>query len=219
MENILQVTRGIHAVLGAVCLLSGIVALTAKKRQGRHGRAGKVFAVSLVLVYVTILLNIAVQRNIFMLTIGWLAVHAGIEGWRALKRFKGDLPIQAQAVDHGLFLITSVVACGAIAFGLRGFIVNDLTMGLVCAGFGCLGLGLARDTWRRRRTPPHQREWLIVHIDLMTGAFSAALIAFLVLQFTGQVGGLEWLLWVGPVLAMWWYAGYEKKRRALSTRA
>ena len=83
-ETLLQMAPWGHAALGIVCLISGLLALTAKKAKGRHPNAGRVCAVSLTLTFAAILLNIVVRKNVFMLAIGWLAVSVGIEGWRAL---------------------------------------------------------------------------------------------------------------------------------------
>ena len=88
METVLQIAQWVHASLGTVCLVSGLLALTAKKTSGFHPYAGKVFAVSLALAFTSILLNILVRTNVFMLGLGWLVVFAGTEGWRALLRFR-----------------------------------------------------------------------------------------------------------------------------------
>ena len=56
-------------------MVSGVLALTAKKTKGRHPADGRVFAVSLTLAFAAILLNIVVRKNVFMLGMGWLAVY------------------------------------------------------------------------------------------------------------------------------------------------
>ncbi len=172
--------------------------------------------VSLGLVYLAILLNILVKRNVFMLGIGWLAVYTAAEGWRALLRSKGRLPAKPQRLDLLLAGTTTLLSVALVLIGGRILFVSSNLMGLVCAGFGLLGLFLVHATWKRWRQPPDPRQWLVVHIGMMTGAFSATLTAFFAVQFSGHLGAFEWVVWVGPTLFMTRYAAYETKRRGLS---
>ena len=217
MDNLLQISLWIHASLGVICLVSGILALTAKKTKGRHPAAGRVFAVSLTLAFAAILLNIVVQKNVFMLGIGSLAVYTGVEGWRALLRFKGSLSPEPTMFDYILGGTTALLSVGLIAFGIRVFVSSNNVMGLVCVGFGLLGMFLLRGTWQRWKVPPAKQQWLEVHIGMMLGAFSAAVTAFLAVQFSGHVGGFEWVVWVAPSLIITRYGAYETKRRELET--
>jgi len=196
-------------------MVSGILALTARKTKGRHPTAGRVFAVSLGLVYASILLNIVVQRNVFMLGIGWLAVYAGAEGWRSLLRYKGSLSPEPTWIDYILGGTTTLLSVGLVAYGGLVIVLSNNLLGLVCAGFGLLGVVLMRGTWQRWKTPPSKQQWLVVHIGMMTGAFAAALTAFFAIQLSGHLGGFEWVLWVAPTLIMTRYGAYETKRRGL----
>lgn len=47
---------------------------------------------------------------------------------------------------------------------------------------------------------------------MMTGAFSAAFTAFVAVQFSGRIGGAEWVLWVAPTTIMVAYGRYEMRR-------
>ena len=187
-----------------------------RKAGGAHPRAGRVFAVSLALVYVAILINIVVKANVFMLGIGWLAVFASTEGWRALRRFQGRLPLTPTRLDYLLNGATALLSIGLLAFGAWAFVATSNPMGLVCAGFGLLGAVLVRQAWRRWQAPPPKPRWLAIHIGMMTGAFGAALTAFLALQFSGRLGSYEWVLWIAPTVIMSRYAAYETRHRGLS---
>jgi len=212
MDNFLEITRWVHAGFGVICIISGLLALTAKKTIGRHPVAGRVFAVSLILVYLTILANILFDLNVFMLGIGWLAVYAAAIGWRALLRFKGRLVEQATLTDYILGSTTALFSVSLFAFGILVFATSSNVMGLVCSGFGLLGVLLVHADWKRWRIPPKKEAWLALHIDMMTGAFSAALTAFLVIQFSEALGGLEWIVWVAPVIVMSRYAAHAKSK-------
>ena len=86
--ELLEFTRWIHALIGIMCLLGGMIALISPKKRGRHSQSGLLFLMTLCLIYFAILPNMIVKRNLFMFVIGWLAIAAGIEGWRALLRWK-----------------------------------------------------------------------------------------------------------------------------------
>jgi hypothetical protein len=215
IEQALEINRWIHASLGAICIVSGLLALTAKKTPGRHPKAGRIFVVSLGFSFFAILVNIVVQKNVFMLGIGWLAVYAAADGWRALLRFRGSLSPAPTAFDYVLGGTTTLLSVGLLAFGGQVFVSSSNPMGLVCVGFALLGGGLVRGTWKRWKAPLSKQQWLAVHIGMMMGAFSAAVTAFLAIQLSGHLGGFEWVVWVAPTVLMSRYGAYETKRRGL----
>ena len=215
MEQLQQITLVLHGLMGAACLVTGAIAILSKKAGGRHPKAGRVFAVCLVLAYLVILPNIVLQRNVFMLGIGWLAAYAGIDGWRALRRFKGELTVSPQPLDHVMMGLCFLLALALAVFGLRVFLSSGNLLGLVCVGFAALGASLGRASLQRfRETPPRSR-WLAAHIGLMSGAFAAALTAFFAVQLSGRIGSWEWVVWVAPTVLMMRWARREEERRGL----
>ena len=218
LDSLLVITKGAHAGLGLICLVSGAVALLSVKRRGRHPIAGKLFAVSLGLLFLAILPNIMAANNVFLLGLGWLAVYAAFEGWRALRRFRGRVPPEPDAIDYGLNGITVVMSVILIGFGAWVFFDRGHTLGLVCFGFGGLGALLVGAAVGRWRSPPEPRGWLAVHIGLMCGAFSAALTTVLAIQLSGHVDGYEWVLWVTPAVVMSLYGQRELRSRGLRPR-
>ena len=215
MDNLPQITTWLHIGLGVICMISGVIALASRKTRGRHPNAGRSFTVSLALAYGAILFNIVLSKNVFMLGIGWMAVFAGVEGWRALLRFRGSLAPAPTAFDYILGGATTLLSLGLVGFGIRVVVTSNVVMGLVCIGFGVLGGFLMLGSRQRWKSPPSKPQWLAVHISMMTGAFSAALTAFLAIQFSGHLGGFEWVVWVAPTLLMARYASQEKRRRGL----
>ncbi|MEE2903874.1 MAG: hypothetical protein VYC39_16220 [Myxococcota bacterium] len=215
LEELLQITPWIHASFGIICIFSGLLALTAKKRRGRHSNAGRIFAVSLTFAFAAILLNLIIRKNVFMFGLGWLAVYTGIEGWRALLRFKGSLPQQPTVFDYLFGSLTLLISVGLFVFGVRVFIQSKNPMGFVCILFGVLGVSVLRKTWQRYKTIASGKKWLKFHIDMMLAAFSAAVTAFLAVQFSGHLGDFEWVVWVTPTLVLSRYGSYEAKRRGL----
>ena len=215
LEALLNTMRWVHAGLGALCMVSGLFALMAPKASGLHPTAGRVFILSLALTFAAILLNIIVAQNVFMLGLGWFALYAALVGWRALLRFQARLSNDPSAFDYLLNGTTALLSLGLAAFGFAVFINSGKVMGLVCVGFGLLGVRLVWEAGQRWKTSPPRSAWLGLHIRMMLGAFSAALTAFLALQFSGHLGRFEWVLWVAPTLILSRFGAYELKRRGL----
>lgn len=217
MEELTDITRWLHIAFGVMCMTSGAIALLAKKRQGVHPLSGRVFFISLTLLFVAILPNILMDTNLFMLGIGWLAVYAGATGWRALLRFRGTLPQKAFVADYLLNGMTLGLSAVLIYFGAKTILGSGNLMGLVAGGFGFLGISLCKSAWKRLNSPMERSLWLVTHIRMMTGAFSAALTAFFAIQFSGNLGGFEWVVWVAPTVIMMKIGEREIKRRGLNT--
>jgi len=217
VDRFLGATVSIHGIIGAVCLISGLFALFAKKQPGRHPLAGRIFSCSLALAFVAVLPNLIVKQNVFLFGIGWLAVYTALEGWRALLRFQNRLDPAPSILDYALNGTSAITSSGLAGFGVWLFAERGNLLGLVCVGFGVLGLVLVRGAWRRWQSPPSPKEWLALHIAMMMGAFSAALTAFLAIQISGKVGNLEWVVWVAPAIVMSILAQRQVRARGLDT--
>lgn len=215
MESFLHWTVWVHASLGTICLISGVLALLFSKKPGRHPKAGKVFAISLMLVVLAILPNMIAKTNIFLLGLGGLAVYTAVEGWRALKRYKGQLAPHPTALDYGINGLEGLLSLWLIGFGAMAFKNTGNILGLVCVGFGVLGILLINGARKRWKHPPTAKEWLALHISMMTGGFGAALTAFVAVQFSGKVGGYEWIIWIAPSIVMSLYGSREIRNRGL----
>lgn len=217
MDTTLEFFRWAHGGLGVVCMIAGVVALTAPKRAGRHVLSGRAFVWVLLGVYLAVLPLIVVRTNLFMAGIGWLAVSAGFEGWRSLLRFKRRIPVSAQAFDRVLQVLNAVAGVVMAGFGVSVLVTSQNLMGGVLVGFGLFALLLARGSHVRGRAALAPSAYLALHIRFMCGAFSAALTAFLALQLSGKVGGWEWVVWVLPVVLMNQYGAREVRKRGLDT--
>ena len=208
----------VHASIGTVCMVSGLVALAAKKQPGRHPLAGRVFSISLALLFLAILPNLVAKTNVFLFGIGGLAIYTSIEGWRALLRYLGRLDPGPDILDYSLNGLCALSSIGLVGYGGWAFSRTGNALGLVCVGFGILGVVLVKAAWHRWKTPPSANGWLAIHIGMMMGAFSAAVTAFVAIQFSGKVGNLEWVIWVAPSVVMSVLSKREVKRRGLQSQ-
>lgn len=84
---------GIHVLAGVVCVVAGIVAMLATKRQGRHPLAGSVYYWSLVVVFLSmsVLSIMRWPEDIHLLVLGVLSFGAATVGRAARRRQGGSL--------------------------------------------------------------------------------------------------------------------------------
>ncbi|MDQ6595022.1 DUF2306 domain-containing protein [Bacillus salipaludis] len=77
-----------HIVTGAVCLVSGLLAMFARKRKGRHTMSGEVYHGAYVLVFVTALVMSVLhwQESQYLFYIALFSYGLALYGYVAVKR-------------------------------------------------------------------------------------------------------------------------------------
>jgi hypothetical protein len=78
----------VHIVAAMTCVVAGALAATARKRPGRHPRAGRVYLSGLGLVFVTatVLAVIRWRHDAHLFGIAVVAFGLGLYGWRSRRR-------------------------------------------------------------------------------------------------------------------------------------
>jgi hypothetical protein len=206
-----------HGALGTLALLAGFFAAFAPKRPGAHPWAGRLFAVVMLLSLLAISIPIVQRRNIFMMGLGTVAWFAIIEGWRALRRYRGTLQGAPDWVDYAVAVITGISALGLAAFGLWGLSRNGNPIFGVCLAFAALAAVLLQAAVRRWRQEVSRKQWLAVHIGHMSGALGAAVTAAAIVNLEELFGTFQWVLWVAPTLISMVWAQRAMKSRGLTT--
>lgn len=86
--DIFHILLIIHIVFGAICLISGAVAMSAKKRKGTHTEWGEVYHASYVVVFITaIILSILHWNEIaYLFYVALFSYSFAIYGYLARKR-------------------------------------------------------------------------------------------------------------------------------------
>jgi hypothetical protein len=199
-RRLLDVMVMVHGGLGTLALLAGLGAALAPKRRGWHVLSGRVFAVTLLVSLLAIAGPILLRRNVFMMGLGAVAWFAIIEGWRALRRYRGTLQAAPDIVDYAVVAVTGAMAVGLAIFGLWVLVRTANPLAAVCLGFAALAGVLLWASIRRWRAEVTRRQWLAVHIGHMSGALGAAVTAAAVVNLEGWFGSWQWVLWVGPTV-------------------
>jgi hypothetical protein len=107
---------GVHVVAGATSVVAGLLAATARKRPGRHPRAGRVFlyGIGVVFATATIMATLRWRQDWQLFIIAAVAFGVALIGWWARRRRP-----RRWMVWHG-----SAMACSYVAL-FTGFYVDN----------------------------------------------------------------------------------------------
>jgi hypothetical protein len=140
----------VHIMSGLTAVTAGALAATARKRSGRHPRAGRVYlwAVSGVLATATVMAIIRWREDAHLFAIAVITFSLGVHGYRARRRHRPGwpphhaigmggsyialltgfyvdngpfLPLWSQLPHIAYFLLPSFVGVPLIWFALHGF--------------------------------------------------------------------------------------------------
>jgi hypothetical protein len=176
MEQFLKILIYIHAALGGIALLSGLLALSVAKGQSVHKKAGKIFFYSMCLsailsMVVSVMPN---HSNLFLTGIAIITLYSLVKGYRALllKRKPTDFTIDKLACGF-LFLV---------GLGLLGFSALH-EWNIVSLSFAGMSLFFSvRDFLSYGKPEELYKNWLKIHLGNMIGGYIAAVTAFVVVN-------------------------------------
>lgn len=193
-----------HAVFGFVALSIGFIALSSKKGQAIHRRSGKIFAYSMV---ISSLLSLVIatqpnHRSPFLLCIALLTLYLVIGGVRSLLASKRNVSLTLDYLLSSAVLLSSVFMIGYVP-------VMYGKMHLLFTIFGVLGVALTIEDFIHYLNPElRKRRALKLHLGKMSGAYIAALTAFVVVnQLIPGVFG-----WIAPGVLGTFYIIYWNRR-------
>ncbi len=171
----------VHILCGFFGLLSGFVAMLARRKGGSlHNRAGIVFYWSMFGVFLTTLIFfILYPTNLkyqFFFGIGIVSFYPAFTGKRVLAMKKGVNPNWIDLVAMWL-----VGVCGLVMIGYA-IMINVSTYQILFGIFGLVCLKDFYSDWKvyTGRVAAEKMHWFFAHGAKMTGGFSAAMTAFCV---------------------------------------
>jgi hypothetical protein len=171
----------VHILCGFFGLLSGFVAMSARRKGGSlHNRAGIVFYWAMFGIFVTTLLFFVLYptnlKYQFFLGIGIVSFYPAFTGKRVLAMKKGLNP---NWIDKTAMWLVGF--CGLVMVGYA-FTVNNSTYQILFGIFGTVCLQNFYGDWKvySGQIAADKMHWFFAHGSKMTGAFSAAMTAFCV---------------------------------------
>ena len=168
----------LHAITGGIALISGGVALASRKGKTVHRSGGRVFFCTMLISALTSLI-IAIlpgHKSPFLFCVGIFSVYFLIAGYRALRYKKNSERLTYDKLLSILILITSA------AMLLYPLLIEGV-INIVLSVFAIVGLVFGIKDFMNYRKPGRlQQNWLRIHLGKMTGAYIAAVSAFLVVN-------------------------------------
>ena len=204
IEQLVDTLIILHASGGGLALLSGAIALIAKKGSQLHVKTGKVFFWSMLSSAILAFL-IAVSpghESPFLFSVGIFSTYFLLGGFWSVQLKRKEVSLLKYKVLAYVMIIAGLTMA-VFPFFLYGKMnVVLLVFGLVGAVFGYRDLQLFKD---REKV---QKSWLNLHLGKMTGGYIAAISAFLVVN---QIlpGLWNWFL---PGILGGFYINFESRK-------
>jgi len=208
--NLASILIIIHASLGGLGLITGIISMASKKGQKRHKTAGKVFVYAML---ASAVISIPVcfmpgHENMFLFAIAVFTIYLVLSGQRALLYKLNNLENIKTWKD---WLISGVMCLFGVALIIEGAFKVLYPNGptILFLFFGALSLFLSVQDFRffARKDKP-ATEFIGRHIGQMSGAFTASFTAFL----SAGLDLKHWLAWMLPsVFITIWIVYWTKK--------
>lgn len=176
----------LHVIAGFLALVSGLIAMTVRKKGGKlHNRTGIVFYWSMFVVFISTIIFFVLDplslKYQFFLTIGIVSFYPTWSGKRVLNMKKGVIP---QWYDKVAALGIGISGVIMVAYGIYGFTgtVNFGGLETLFLIFGGLSLANAYGDLKiyLGYKQAEKMHWFFAHAGKMIGAYSATVTAFCV---------------------------------------
>jgi hypothetical protein len=181
MESIFFYVRLLHIILGCIALLSGFLAIVFRNKVNIHKPVGKIYFLSMTVIYFSAVFMSIYHRNIFLFFIANFTYFMCVTAYRSLS-LKGILQGQKipllDKVIEGFFLLLHV---SFVLIGAYALFQKNTDAAILCFVFGGIGLRLNYNNINRFRGKiKFKNYWLLDHIGNMLGSYIGAITAFLV---------------------------------------
>lgn len=220
MDNLFRVLLVLHIVGGGTALLAGTANALRTKGDQLHRFVGRVFLYGMLTSAACSLLLSILHPNYFLFIIGIFTIYMTGTGVRYLSLRDLDRGQRPAPVDWILTGGMTIFSAAFIGLGIY-HILHSYTFGIVFIAFGYISSRLVRADIRTYAGDADIRNvWLVGHLQRMTGAYIAALTAFLVVNLPqgllpGRWAFAAWLLpsaILVPVIIRW-TRKYEVKKQ------
>ena len=207
----------IHIIAGALGLISGTMNVIRKKGDSKHRLVGRIFLYSMLTVGVSALVLSVMHTNYFLFIVGIFTLYMVSSGQRYLFLRQLAFNQKPTWVDWTLSIFMLVFGLVFIVFGILKLSQGE-NFGIVFIVFGVVGLRMVTTDFKNyRHKTDIQNSWLVAHIQRMTGAYVAALTAFLVVNIKSALlpGYVVWLLPTAIFfpLILTWTKKYQVKKK------
>ncbi|MBW1296131.1 hypothetical protein [Aquimarina litoralis] len=212
MEQTATILIYIHAFFGSIGLVSGFISIIGKKGRFYHKKGGIIFSVSmfissLIAIPITLLPN---HENLLLHLLSIFTIYLVISGNRVLK-FKKNHTLGI--IDIVITSIMGLVFIGMIVTGIY-YRINEIPKSTLFFFFGGFGImATIRDIKLYKTFKTNPKAYLSNHLGKMSGAFGAAVTAFLLAALDSST---LWV-WLSPSVITLLFVTFWRRKIALKT--
>jgi uncharacterized membrane protein len=179
-----KIVIALHIISGSIGLILGSYNLIRKKGDKTHKLLGKIFAIAMISTGLTAFILSYLHPNFFLFIVGVFTIYLTFTGYRMIS-LKNILKGQKPLIIDYLISILMLLACFIFIYlGIKNLLQGN-NFGIVVILFGSISLRLCYLDYRIFSNKITDKMfWLKNHIGRMTGAYIAALTAFIVVNNT-----------------------------------
>jgi hypothetical protein len=159
-----------------------------------HKKIGKIFGMAMVVTGLCAFVLSYLHPNIFLFIVGIFTIYLTVTGMRMIQLkniYKGQKP---KIIDYIMTFFMAIAAIAFVGYGLM-VIVSGNYFGLIFLLFGFISFRLCYVDYKfYTHKVDDKLYWLKNHLGRMTGAYIAALTAFLVVNNTFLPSLMAWSL-------------------------
>ncbi len=195
METSRNIILVLHIIAGFSALTIGIVPFIAKKGGKLHNATGKVFYYAMIFVAISAFVLAIYRFSPFLLMVGILTLYSTVTGYRGLQ-LKRKRATKGELRDWALLAFSGMALVFTIWKTIAQFGINNTGVLILVGVFGTILMAqLISDipVFSGRKVMKN-KSWIRYHISRISGAYIAALTAFLVNNVHTQPEYLAWLL-------------------------
>lgn len=172
----------LHITGGCIGLICGTISIIRRKGDRVHTLIGKLFCCGMLTAGASSLVLSVIHSNYFLFIVGVFTVYMVGTGQRSLKLkalARGQKP---EYIDYILTYGMLVFSVAFIALGIYQLTEKN-SLGIVFLAFGLLSIRMVKkDIYHYKGKAGDKNQWLIVHLQRMSGAYAASATAFLVVN-------------------------------------
>jgi hypothetical protein len=186
----------LHIISGTVALTTGLLSMLNRKGGKVHSITGRIFFWAMTGVFITAV-TISIIKNLqFLFLVGFFSYYLACSGYRSLYLKKLHLKQKGTWIDWLIGYAGLIFGIGLMVYSMIGFATHGKLFNIVPAVFGGISIFFAyRDIRQFYERPTDKTHWIVSHGMKMSGAFTATLTAFIVVNIHIQQ---QWILWVLP---------------------
>ncbi|HNQ12661.1 MAG TPA: hypothetical protein PKH65_02960 [Bacteroidia bacterium] len=196
--NLYSIITFVHVAAGFIGLLSGLIAMLAKKGNKAHNISGLTYYYSMLISSLLAIGMTLIKLNVFLLLIGIFSLYMictakfAIEHWQAKSEKKPSA--------FKIHFANAVILTGLIMMGVAVYLfIQSNGIGFIFITFGIITawMGLEDRIWynKEEASKVKNKKWLIMHLGRMGGSYIAATTAFLVNNISFDP---QFVVWLAP---------------------